>query len=344
MKFSSGEAGSYYYQLDGTVPTAASLVAAGTNQTTMAAAENTITINSLAAGSHTLYVAAADAAGNVSGLLTFTIPAWTPGGDNTAPALTTGSAVRISDIQATVSFTANEAGSYHYLVQEVAATAPTTAQVQGSANAGTMQAGANSFAPPPLADDAAKAVYIVAEDAAGNLSNMLTVIIPPDHTATQTPGSLGKGENALFTFKGEYVYLAGVSLTHQNGTVYSFGMAQTGGKTVLTHGTATAGDVVPGSVKVTLYAAWLDTLPAGSYTLSVAFNDGVVQSRGDAGFTLTREQQGATIQEPTTPTSGSPQTGDSSNLGLWVALLAASIAVLGGGVWLLARRRRRTQR
>ncbi|GHU79104.1 hypothetical protein FACS1894191_1150 [Clostridia bacterium] len=89
VKFTSGEAGTYYYQLDGTVPAnAAALVSAGTNATTLTAAEQTIT-PALTAGAHILYITAKDAAGNVSNLLTLNIPAYTAPG--TAPAITTAS-------------------------------------------------------------------------------------------------------------------------------------------------------------------------------------------------------------------------------------------------------------
>lgn len=75
--FDSTEEGTYYYQLNGATPTAADLVAAGTNATVMTF-NQTISLSGLAAGAHTLYVAAKDAAGNVSNLLTIIIPAYVP--------------------------------------------------------------------------------------------------------------------------------------------------------------------------------------------------------------------------------------------------------------------------
>jgi uncharacterized repeat protein (TIGR02543 family) len=116
VKFTSDEAGTYYYQIDGTAPTsAADLAAAGTNPashanvgntlnpftyhqidgtaSTSAAAEtssaslangeNTINLSSLSAGAHTIYIAATDAAGNISNLLAIDIPAPTDSGGNT---------------------------------------------------------------------------------------------------------------------------------------------------------------------------------------------------------------------------------------------------------------------
>ena len=73
--FSSTEAGTYYYQLDGTAPTAASLVSGGTSYS-LASGTNSISFTSLAQGAHTLYIAAEDNTGNVSNLLTVPIPAY----------------------------------------------------------------------------------------------------------------------------------------------------------------------------------------------------------------------------------------------------------------------------
>lgn len=76
ITFSSDEAGIYYYQMDGSAPTANELVIAGTNTSMMIADTMTVHLTSLTAGGHTLYVASKDMAGNVSNLLTITIPAF----------------------------------------------------------------------------------------------------------------------------------------------------------------------------------------------------------------------------------------------------------------------------
>jgi LPXTG-motif cell wall-anchored protein len=76
VSFTSNESGSYYYQLNGTAPTAATLVTHGTGAA-MVAATNTINLSALTTGSHTIYIAAKDAIGNVSNLLTITIPEFT---------------------------------------------------------------------------------------------------------------------------------------------------------------------------------------------------------------------------------------------------------------------------
>jgi len=78
VKFTGDEAGTYYYQIDGAVPTAVSLTAAGTNATSLTTTEQTITLTTLTAGAQTIYIAAKDTAGNVSNLLMIIIPAYTP--------------------------------------------------------------------------------------------------------------------------------------------------------------------------------------------------------------------------------------------------------------------------
>ena len=76
VKFTSNKGGSYYYQLNGSLPTAASLIAAGANETSMAeGTEQIINLASLAEGAHTLYIAAEDSLGGESNLLIINIPA-----------------------------------------------------------------------------------------------------------------------------------------------------------------------------------------------------------------------------------------------------------------------------
>lgn len=90
VSFSSDEAGTYYWQIDGAAPAnAAALAAAGTNATALTATEQTISLTTLTAGAHTVYVAAKDGSGNVSNLLTITVPAYSGGGPNPpGPAIT----------------------------------------------------------------------------------------------------------------------------------------------------------------------------------------------------------------------------------------------------------------
>lgn len=86
-----------------------------------------------------------------------------------------------------------------------------------------------------------------------------------------------------------------------------------------------------GSTVVTLKADYLKTLSAGEHKLTVVFDDGECSTN----FTVKAAQS-------TDADQTSPQTGDSNNVGLWVALLA--ISAFGVGAMLLYGRKRRTSR
>ncbi len=101
--------------------------------------------------------------------------------DTTSPVVTAGQVNRISDTEATVKFTSNEAGSYYYAVVEhntsepnidtsAAGTACTTDEV--TINLSSLTAGV-------------KDVYVKVKDAAGNVSNALKIIVPEYETAYQ---------------------------------------------------------------------------------------------------------------------------------------------------------------
>ena len=90
--------------------------------------------------------------------------------------------------------------------------------------------------------------------------------------------------------------------------------------------------VKEGSTIVTLNAAYLNTLSVGKHTLSIVSANGTATTE----FTITAAQTGGgtTPQEPGKNEGAvtNPQTGDSSNMMLWIALLilsgGASLAVL----------------
>ena len=77
---------------------------------------------------------------------------------------------------------------------------------------------------------------------------------------------------------------------------------------------------VSGSTKVTLNAAYLETLSVGSHSIDVVSNDGTAST----SFTVKAE----THADPTNPTG--PQTGDNSHMFLWIALLLVSGGALVG--------------
>ena len=88
--------------------------------------------------------------------------------------------------------------------------------------------------------------------------------------------------------------------------------------------------VKEGSTIVTLNAAYLETLSVGKHTLEIESKNGIAKTE----FTITAAQGGGgtTPQEPdkNEGDTTNPQTGDSSNAVLWIALLFASGAGLFG--------------
>ncbi len=89
--------------------------------------------------------------------------------------------------------------------------------------------------------------------------------------------------------------------------------------------------VKEGSTIVTLNAAYLNTLSVGKHTLSVVSANGTATTE----FTITAAPTGGTTPQEPGKNEGavtSPQTGDSSNAVLWIALLFASGVGLFGAV------------
>jgi putative cell wall-binding protein len=97
-----------------------------------------------------------------------------PGGDATAPSLSTGAATRASATFVTVSLTSNEAGSYYYAVVGAGALAPT---INTSSYGIPLTAGTQTLSV-HLSSAAAYDIYLVAKDAAGNVSATLKINAP----------------------------------------------------------------------------------------------------------------------------------------------------------------------
>ena len=97
------------------------------------------------------------------------------GFDTTAPTLSNGSATRDSATTATVKFISNEAGSYYYEVVESGTTAST---IDTSGEGTSCTKGENAISLTTLSGTGAKDIYIVAKDAAGNVSQPLKITIP----------------------------------------------------------------------------------------------------------------------------------------------------------------------
>jgi len=101
--------------------------------------------------------------------------------DTTAPTLSGGSATRDSETSATVKFTSDEAGSYYYAVVESNEAAPTIDTTGTGTACDTTE---QTISLNNLSGAGAKDIYIVAKDAAGNVSQPLKITIPAIYTLT----------------------------------------------------------------------------------------------------------------------------------------------------------------
>lgn len=95
--------------------------------------------------------------------------------DITAPTLSAGSVTRDSETSATVKFTSSEAGTCYYAVVESGVAAPT---INTSETGTACVSGENTISLTSLSDAGAKDIYIVAKDAAENVSQPLKIEIP----------------------------------------------------------------------------------------------------------------------------------------------------------------------
>jgi len=97
--------------------------------------------------------------------------------DTTAPALTTGSVNRSSHTAAIINFTSDEAGTAYYLVLSTGTDAPTKDQVKSGTPLGAVTVGSNPGLAISLTRGASD-IYVVVQDAAGNISDPLKIQAP----------------------------------------------------------------------------------------------------------------------------------------------------------------------
>lgn len=119
--------------------------------------------------------------------------------DATPPTLTEGTATRTGDATATVTFESNEAGTYYYAVVESGEVAPTDLTTNGTS--GTCVTDTNTISVTGLSGLGAKDIYIVAKDAAGNVSKPLKITIPayiaPSYGISASPAALNFGSKTV---------------------------------------------------------------------------------------------------------------------------------------------------
>lgn len=160
----------------------------------------------------------------------------------------------------------------------------------------------------------------------------------PNHDATQTPGTIGRGADAVFKFNGDLSALLDVTLIHEDGSEYPFVLPPEGELIRLTHDNESSGKAESGSVIVTLYADWLANLPGGRYTLVLGFADGSERGMGSGDFVLTGEPKTEPAPAPVTPAKPqNPSTGDPRADVL--TLLALALIGAAGALWSGRRRR-----
>lgn len=128
----------------------------------------------------------------------FETVALTVSSDTTAPTLTSGSATRDSENAATVKFTSDEAGEYYYAVVESGDTAPTIDTTVAGTSCDTTE---QTISLTSLSGAGAKDIYIVAKDAAGNVSQQLKITIPayiaPSYGISASPAALDFGSKTV---------------------------------------------------------------------------------------------------------------------------------------------------
>ena len=202
-----------------------------------------ITIPSgLADGTYTLYVFSEQYNGGASDdtkltdyASAFEAVTLTVSSDTTAPTLSGGSATRDSETAATVKFTSDEAGEYYYAVVESGEAAPTIDTTVAGTSCDTTE---QTISPTNLSGAGAKDIYIVVKDAAGNVSQPLTIQIPA-YTSTTFTVTVNVDPSDGGTASANYTTAAPnteITLTATPSTGYHFKEWQ------VTEGTASIGD------------------------------------------------------------------------------------------------------
>jgi hypothetical protein len=122
--------------------------------------------------------------------------------DITAPILSAGTVNRTSDTAATIGFTTNEAGTAYYLVVEKDATTPSVETFrETSLPLGAVAAGDVS-GKTVILTAGAKDIYIVVEDAAGNISAPLKIAAAPYDISTDINSPAAQALRAVSTIRG----------------------------------------------------------------------------------------------------------------------------------------------
>lgn len=192
-----------------------------------------------------------------------------------APELTNGSAERLSDKEATVKFTSDEAGMYYYAVVNKGATTP---KVDTTKNGKNAVAGENVLTLNNLTAGA-REIYIIVKNAGGVESAALKIDIPAFGGGTEQPGE----------FKISISAPKGGTLTASKTTAGA-------GDTITVIATPDAGmQLVAGSLTYTLAVAggetkkidnFTFTMPAGDVSLTCKWETKSTTVDGITGFSI----------------------------------------------------------
>ncbi|WP_148257276.1 YDG domain-containing protein [Treponema primitia] len=131
--------------------------------------------------------------------------------DTTAPGLPSGRAIdqaSAAGTTATIKFSADEGGTFYYIVLPEADSAPSPQTIQADGASGTAVVGINAILLEGLAAGAGYTVYIVVADAAGNLSAILDIPVSPRHTGANPAKDRSEQNEAALIAAGEITLTA----------------------------------------------------------------------------------------------------------------------------------------
>jgi hypothetical protein len=218
VSFTTDEAGTAYYLVldsDGNAPAKEAVKTDGHSLGAVEEGEANDKEVALTAGAKDIYVVVEDAAGNISDPLKIEAPAY----DLTPPALSEGTAGRTGETEATVGFITDEAGTAYRFIVNGGSYAPSKEAVkefgiflcaveEGAVSDTVILEGAG-----------AKDIYVVVEDAAGNMSEALKIAVPA--FIDPTPPALSAG---TFSRTSETNATIGFT-TSKAGTAYGFAVS-----------------------------------------------------------------------------------------------------------------------
>jgi|GEM_PF-3590185 len=172
--FTTGTDGTAYYLVkeSGEAEPANTAVKAGTS---LGFVSGTVTGKAvtLTAGTKDIYVVVEDTESNISAVLKINVAAYVAP-DTTAPVLSAGNVNRTNDTEATIGFTTDEDGTAYYLVIENGEAAPANTAVKAGIRLGFVYVDYR-WEWEVMLTAGAKDIYVVVEDAAGNISSVLKI-------------------------------------------------------------------------------------------------------------------------------------------------------------------------